>query len=235
MTVRVYRVRRAQITGKARHKVSVVDANSAIGIKIPKLEELANTRTENQRGQNQEVEKPINGRASGYWTWRPPSVPQLSLEDSHPLSRAEIETNAPYQPFHSDPRVNLFVHSSCITPSKSQMRTGSVILHTPETAGTPERWVFGNEIPATKLNLHLSTYESFDDGGDGGQASQIYRQTTTEGDGENEQIVSTTKPRKGKRGNASASLSGGSGGLDDAEELDFEDDVEFLDYATDRV
>jgi len=234
MTVRVYRVRRTQATGKARHKVSVVDANSAIGIKIPKLEQLANTRTENQRGQNQEVEKPINGRVSGYWTWRPPSIPQLSFEDSHPLSRAEIETNAPYQPFHSDPRVNLFVHSSSLMPSELQISTTSVILHAPGTPATPERWVFGNEIPAMKLNLHLSTYETFDDGGDGGQASQIYRQTTTEGDGENEQIVSTTKPRKGKRGNTSASLSGGNSGLDDTE-LDFEDDVEFLDYATDRV
>jgi hypothetical protein len=162
-------------------------------------------------------------------------IPQLPLEDSHPLSRAEIETNAPYQPFHSDHRVNLFVHSSSITSSESQIRTAFVIHHAPGTAATSERWVFGNEIPATKLNLHLSTYETFDDGGDGGQASQIYRQTTTEGDGENEQIVSTTKPRKGKRGNASASLSGGNGGMDDAEELDFEDDVEFLDYATDRV
>ena len=193
------------------------------------------TRTENPRGQNQEVEKPINGRVSGYWTWSPPSIPQLSLEDSHPLARAEIETNAPYQPFHSDHRVNLFVHSSGILPSECQIRTASVILHPPETAATPQRWVFGNEIPATKLNLHLSTYETFDDGGEGGQASQIYRQTTTEGDGENEQIVSTTKPRKSKRGNASTSPSGGSGGLEDGEELDFEDNVEFLDYATDRV
>jgi hypothetical protein len=158
----------------------------------------------------------------------------LSFEDSHPLSRAEIETNAPYQPFHSDPRVNLFVHSSGITLSERQISTASVILHAPGTPSPHERWVFGNEIPATKLNLHLSTYETFDDDGDGGQASQIYRRTTTEGDGENEQIVSTTKPRKGKRGNASASLSGGNSGLDDTE-LDFEDDVEFLDYATDRV
>jgi WD40 repeat protein len=234
MAISTYRVRRAQATGKGRQKVTVVDANSATSTKLPKLAELASISTEKQRGQSEGLEERMDGTVSCYWTSRP-TAPKLLLEDSHPLSRAEIETNAPYQPFHSDRRVNLFVHSSGIALSESQIPTASVIFHGAYTPLTPEKWVFGNELPATKLNLRSSTYDTFDECGEGDPAAQIYRQTTTEGDGENEQIVSTTKPRKGKRGNASASMLGGNGGLEDAEELDFEDDVEFLDYATDRV
>jgi hypothetical protein len=235
MVVRVYRVRRAQATGKGRQSVSVVDANSAISMKLPKLGELANISTEKQGRKGEGPEERLDGTVSGYWTSRSSTAPNLSLEDFHPLSRAEIETNAPYQPFHSDRRVSLFVHSASIILSESQIPTASVIFHGADTPITPEKWVFGNELPATKLHLRSSTYDTFDEGGEGDPAAQIYRQTTTEGDGENEQIVSTTKPRKGKRGNASVSMSGANGGLEDAEELDFEDDVEFLDYATDRV
>ena len=235
MALKVYHVRRAQATGKGRQKVSVVDANSVISITLPKLGALASFSIEKQKGQGEFLEEQIDAAMSGYWTLRSPTAPKPSIEDSHPLSHAEIETNAPYQPFHSDRRVNLFVHSASTTLSESQIRTASVIFHASETPVTPDKWVFGDELPATKLTLRSSVYDKFDEGGDGDLAAQIYRQTTTEGDGENEQIVSTTKPRKGKRGNASASLSGGNGGMEDAEELDFEDDVEFLDYATDRV
>ena len=234
MVVRVYRVRRTQTRGRGRQKVSVVDANSATAIKLPKLGDLVKFSAEKQARLRQD-EEAASGIVSGYWILRPLTLPKTSLEDYHPLSRAEIETNAPYQPFHSDRRVNLFVSSAGITLSESQIPTASVIFHAANTPITPEKWVFGNELPCTKLNLRPSTYDIFDEGGEGEAAAQIYRQTTTEGDGENEQIVSTTKPRKGKRGIASASTSGSTGGLEDAEELDFEDDVEFLDYATDRV
>ena len=234
MVVRMYRVRRAQAAGKGRQKVSVVDANSATSMKLPKLDELASISAEKQKVRGESSEERLDGTMFGYWTLRLPPAPKLSLEDSHPLSRAEIDTNAPYQPFHSDPRVHLFVHSTDITLSESQMPTASVIFRGVDTPITPDKWVFGNELPATKLNLRSSTYETFEEGGEGDLAAQIYRQTTTEGVGENEQIVSTTRPRKGRRGNASASMSG-NGGLEETEELDFEDDVEFLDYATDRV
>jgi hypothetical protein len=234
MLVRSYTVRRAQATGKGRQDVSVVDANGAISMKLPKLGELASISKEKQNRQGEGLEERIEGTVSGYWMSRS-SVATASLEDAHPLSRAEIETNAPYQPFHSDRRVNLFVHSTDETLSESQIPTASVIFHGANDAVSPDKWVFGNVLPTTKVNLRSSSYDNFDESGEGDPATQIYRQTTMEGDGENEQIVSTTKPRKGKRGNASASLSGGNGGLEDADELDFEDDVEILDYATDRV
>jgi hypothetical protein len=234
MVVRSYSVRRAQATGKGRQDVSIVDTSGAISTKLPKLGELASISTEKQKRQGDGLEERIEGMVAGYWMSRS-SVAKASLEDAHPLSRAEIETNAPYQPFHSDRRVNLFLHSAGETLSDSQIPTASVIFLGASDPASPEKWVFGNELPATKVNLRSSSYDHFDEGAEGDPATQIYRQTTMEGDGENEQIVSTTKPRKGKRGNASASLSGGNGGLEDADELDFEDDVEILDYATDRV
>ena len=243
--VKVYRVRRAPAAGRGRQTASVVDANSAVSVKLPTLGELVDYSTEKQNAQDVDMEKRVDGTLSGYWTLKLATAPHMSFGDSHPLSRAEIETNAPYQPFHSDRRVNLFVSPASITPSDSQNPTGSVIFHASESPTSEDKWVFGNELPATKLNLRPSTYDTFDEGGGDGDpaAAGIYRQTTKEGDGEHEQIVSTTKPRKGRRGNPnSSSISGGGGGgggngrlEDDAEELDFEDDVEFLDYASDRV
>jgi hypothetical protein len=234
MVVRCYTVRRAQAAGKGRQDVSVVDANGAISMKLPTLGELASISTEKQKRQGEGPEERIESTVSGYWMSRP-AVAKVSLEDTHPLSRAEIETNAPYQPFHSDRRVNLFVCSADETSSDSQIPAASVIFLGADNTVSPEKWVFGNALPTTKVHLRSSSYDNFDEGGECDPATQIYRQTTMEGNGENEQIVSTTKPRKGKRGNTSASLSRGHGCLEDADELDFEDDVEILDYATDRV
>lgn len=65
-----------------------------------------------------------------------------SPDQTHPLSYAEIETHAPYQPFHSDERVQFHVYDE-----------DSVPLDT----GGP--WIFGEDMAATRLTKRKVTLD----------------------------------------------------------------------------
>src|SRR5699024_10106393 len=81
------------------------------------------------------------------------SNPQSSAASKlkrQPLSQAEIETNVPYQPFHTDQRVNLYI----ISPESEETD--------PMVSNPTSQWVFGDEISMTKLHVR-----QFSSGGDG--------------------------------------------------------------------
>lgn len=237
-SVRLYRVRRTFVKGQ-RQNQSVVDSKDIGNIKIPGVGQLTSIGSTKQTGETDD------GSLQGYWKLRPAISSKARLEDSHPLSHAEIETNAPYQPFHSDRRVSLSIFSTEKSLSESEMPTASAIFGTPSTTAhfitspsTSEQWVFGNDIPTTRLNVRSSSsYDDNEEGDDDTIVSSVYRRTTMEGEGAGEQIVSTTKTKKNRKGATSASLvAGGRGNLgEDEDDEFFEDDMEVLDYAGDRV
>ncbi|KAL3481159.1 hypothetical protein BJX99DRAFT_243804 [Aspergillus californicus] len=151
--------------------------------------------------------------------------PRLSVSSklkSQPLSQAELETNAPYQPFHTDQRVNLFTYSETIGVDGSA---------TPVPNG---QWVFGGGMPMSKLHIRRVSAGSEDDDRDdpvhehqpglgGGMENLISMGNST---GNVEEVVITT--RRKKRHSLSQHPTGGEDGF-------FEDDCEVLDFAADRV
>lgn len=141
-----------------------------------------------------------------------------------PLSQAEIETNTPYQPFHTDQRVSLHVFA--------------VEANDPTDPTSPApggQWVFGNDMPTTKV--HVMSYNNSGDepGENGDENGAIHGHSFgAGGDMENlitlgnstgnvEEVVITTRRKK----KHSTPLK-----TDDGF---FEDDCEVLDFARDRV
>lgn len=136
-----------------------------------------------------------------------------------PLSQAEIETNTPYQPFHTDQRVSLHVFST---------QTG---------ASVPSgQWVFGNDMPTTKVHIRSYSNNGSDSNGDdedesaavhghslgaGGDMENLI--TLGNSTGNVEEVVITTRRKK----KHSTPLK--------ADDGFFEDDCEVLDFARDRV
>ncbi|KAI9724834.1 MAG: hypothetical protein M1812_000110 [Candelaria pacifica] len=159
-------------------------------------------------------------KATGYWALRRITEPATrTIRDSpHPLSYAEIETNPPYQPFHTDRRINLFVYQSNRLEDSS--RSAGDAHHVLDS--TP--WVFGEDIPTRKLHINPPTLddETDDSGVEGGMVTTTQNlMKLRDGDEEVEQVVVTTRRRRGRLGGE--------------EEGFFEDDCEVLDFAEDRV
>lgn len=146
----------------------------------------------------------------GYWSLQttPTDVRKSNKPTPHPLSFAEIETNPPYQPFHTDPRVKLFVYDD--------------LQPIPATNTTP--WAFGEHIPATKVDLGSAMLDNDDGENNGDETGQEMENVTTfrkRGNHELEEVVVTTRRKRG------------TGVVDEGEF--FEDDCEVVDFAADRV
>ncbi|OBT54361.1 hypothetical protein VE04_05508 [Pseudogymnoascus sp. 24MN13] len=166
---------------------------------------------------------------------RPTSLPAggpiLGTESSIP--HAEIESNAPYQPFHTDPRVTLFAYSEVshqlLSPTTSALFSPPLST---EKANRPsgQPWVFGGPIHAA--NLHVGKEHSDEDALMSSEyhralpAESMERVTTRIPDDLSEPIVSTTRRRKSSRTTSD---------LPDDEEGFFEDDCTVIDFASNRV
>ena len=179
----------------------------------------------------------------GYWARMPSNITAQTPRLTHPLSFAEIESNAPYQPFHSDPRVTLSIYAEGATLEESHYPTVSTILGSSEPASAPGEQptpdasalrVFGLDVLTVRLNLQ--SYQHGEDDDPAGK-SVIYRETTTApvktraNEAGVEQIVTTTRRRKANR--LVGTVAEAEMGTD--EEGFFEDDCDVLDFAEDRV
>ncbi|KAK4123863.1 hypothetical protein N657DRAFT_431016 [Parathielavia appendiculata] len=174
-----------------------------------------------------------------------PRVYDHSAESSIP--QAEIESSAPYQPFHTDRRVALFE----LGPSQQDVDVTTLVATASLEETSPEHtsrrkktsrqaqirgtsaskssaaWAFGQPIQATKLDMglpHLLDDASFNlplDASRALPASAMERILQRTGD-DDAQIVVTTRRRRGAA---------------PAQEDDgfFEDDCEVLDFADQRV
>ncbi|GAM37823.1 hypothetical protein TCE0_033f08067 [Talaromyces pinophilus] len=162
---------------------------------------------------------PADGHINGSWTL-PSHVPHSSSASkmkSQPLSQAEIETNTPYQPFHTDRRVNLHVFTD----------SASVSGH----AQGP--WVFGNDIPTQRL--HVRPINQSDE-----EEEEVMDRLRGAPEMENlirlgnstdqvEEVVITTRRKKRHADVPSVASPGDDdGGF-------FENDCDILDFARDRV
>lgn len=155
--------------------------------------------------------------AVSFWLPQPsrPS-PQRTNLDIHPLSYAEIETNAPYQPFHTDRRVNLFIYDDNDTISTD-----------PHHLHDSSPWVFGQSIPTTQITVGSACHDEDDAAVTGpGLMENEFRMEGNLEEGEGI-VTSITRRKKNRKGE------GGEVGMDDGEF--FEDDLAIVNYSDDRV
>jgi hypothetical protein len=156
------------------------------------------------------------------------------------IPQAEIESSAPYQPFHTDRRVGLYeTEPSQQGPDITSLMAATSLEETSPEPSTgrkkgqkpnqtqSDQWVFGEPIQATKLDLGLPSLPEDDsfsiplDSSRALPASAMERILQRTGD-DDAQIVVTTRRR---RGTAPAKDDDGF----------FEDDCEVLDFADQRV
>lgn len=211
-TVRVHNIRQ-NTDAKARQRRPSVVADRPAEFSLPKGRPPTQYGTSDNPRQSAEA----STSSSSYWLPQPSRpTSRRSHLDGHPLSYAEIETNAPYQPFHTDRRVNLFVYDEEGVASSHPCHPD---------ASTP--WGFGEAIPATKISAGSADHD--EEEGNAAAAGKVESKVRMEGNVEDGQrIVSTTTWRKkSKKGE------GVETGADEGEF--FEDDCEVLDYAEDRV
>ncbi|KAI5294619.1 hypothetical protein KEM52_003593 [Ascosphaera acerosa] len=163
---------------------------------------------------------------TGFW-----SLPSRAASHSdrsckaqpQPLSQAELDSNAPYLPFHTDRRVSLRVYKYSPQPGDGGGAVGG------GEAGAP--WVFGGPIPSFKLTVcsPLSDEEGQEDGPLSDMENHVSTDVTV---GDRPQVVVTTRRKRRDRVNDSQLTARGQA---PEEEGFFEDDCEVLDFAEDRV
>jgi hypothetical protein len=173
--------------------------------------------------------------------------PRITSQDGSlagAIPQAEIESSAPYQPFHTDRRVTiceysqgaaaqvetvtmLMANSSMDDKTLSKKKKKSASSAPPQEAcAAPETslWAFGQDIAVVRRDPGLAVDSSQDIGGADDHralpASAIERVMQYDNQ---EQIVVTTRRRRGARQS------------DPDEDGFFEDDCEVLDFADQRV
>lgn len=162
---------------------------------------------------------------------RKPALPvDLSMDASIP--QAEIESSAPYQPFHTDRRITLCEYSGDAPPFDTD--TLAAALDDSDVEGRHKKkkskkqakktdaslWTFGQDIPVVTLDLGLPP--ALDDDSPEDEALPPSAMERVMQYGDQEQIVVTTRKRRSARQG------------DDGDGF-FEDDCEVLDFADQRV
>ncbi|CEL06202.1 hypothetical protein ASPCAL07309 [Aspergillus calidoustus] len=212
---RLYRIKRSMLSNKSRQPQSVIGSKE-LEFRLPSnlsspCGPMGISNFNPELTVHASLALPSNNS-------RPSASTKLKCQ---PLSQAELETNAPYQPFHTDQRVNLFTYSETGEAGGS---TGPV---------PTGQWVFGDSIPMSKLHVRRISTGSEDDGLDvahehqqgfsGGIENLISLGNSTNNV---EEVVITT--RRKKKHSLSQHQASGEDGF-------FEDDCEVLDFAVDRV
>lgn len=185
---------------RQRQMISVFDARKAVSSKLPKATDLtgdhlyrsAHARTNDET----EPEAP-----SGFWKHR--ALKGEALKTPHPLASAEIETTAPYQPFHTDHRVTISLIEGHQSPSESHIaRQGSEYA---------KKWVFGGEIrfhgilsSATNKVLKHDDFEAYHEAEVPVDIPSLGTTPVGALDEAVGHVVSNAKKRKGKKGKAHA-------------------------------
>ncbi|KAB8074138.1 hypothetical protein BDV29DRAFT_174039, partial [Aspergillus leporis] len=195
---RLYRVRRAMSTQKTRQLQSVVGGKEIEFRLPPNLQTPCGPMPVTTFNAESVVRASLALPSSNP---RPSPASKLKCQ---PLSQAEIETNAPYQPFHTDQRVSLYVYPEMgSTDDSIFMPTG--------------QWAFGEGLPMTRIHVR-----PFSAGGDEDDETLHEHQPGSGGEMENlislgnstghpEEVVITTRRKKR---HTSLLPSAGSGGDD---------------------
>lgn len=212
---RLYKIRKSPLSQN-----STKPNSPAVGSKIMEIELPSDAQVATES--DEPIVLPEEDTSKGFWSvaHNLHSHRGASKMKSPPLSKAEIEANAPFQPFHTDRRVSLMVYSA-EDESKRNIPTGD--------------WTFGEDIPAIRLNVGPTSHsDDEDDDAAVGRNSSAGRMENLISlgnvDGRVEHVVITTRRKKRQTPYATTTN-------DAAVEEDgfFEDDCEILDFARDRV
>ncbi|KAK7735916.1 hypothetical protein SLS53_007294 [Cytospora paraplurivora] len=185
-----------------------------------------------------------------------PKLLSRNVDAESSIPQAEIESSAPYQPFHTDRRVTLYEHvaEQAAVAAAPQMPTVSVLLADTHLDDNPDRpsprrkrkaatavepangtggaWAFGQPIDTNRLSTahrHIIEEEAFSMSTDDMRAlpqSAMERSVLHQHREDEEDQIVVTTRRR--RGG------GRHGDLDDEDGF-FEDDCEVLDFADQRV
>lgn len=169
---------------------------------------------------------------------------QVDLSAEASIPQAEIESSAPYQPFHTDRRVSLYEYgaqSAALPPSLVALMADTTLedqatpkqkkrqqrlrtQHTPVETDSSQPWAFGQPLNLVKLDTgHHSISEDEFNISDDHRALPLSSMERVMHRGENgDEIVVTTRRRRGARH------------MEDEDGF-FEDDCEVLDFADQRV
>ncbi|XP_044724203.1 uncharacterized protein HRG_02099 [Hirsutella rhossiliensis] len=140
------------------------------------------------------------------------------------IPQAEIESSAPYQPFHTDRRVVFCGLEEQASSKKKKRRPQMAGSPEPGDTATSSLWAFGQDIPAVSLSMGLPSSPDDDEAGpDDHLALPQSAMERVMQYADEEQIVVTTRRRRGARPG------------DTDEDGFFEDDCEVLDFADQRV
>ncbi|KAJ3563756.1 hypothetical protein NPX13_g8085 [Xylaria arbuscula] len=167
-----------------------------------------------------------------------PQPDDLDHSPEAAIPQAEIESNAPYQPFHTDRRVSLNFYSavgsedgvsSSISHLEAMTLNDDMNSAKRREAGTAasRAWAFGQPISTAKLDLGLPVmmHEEISNSIDDHRALPVSAmERVLQVGGSDEHIVVTTRRRRG-----------GNRATDVDEDGFFEDDCEVLDFADQRV
>lgn len=207
--IRIHRIGKSTNQKPGKRRPSVVGSKP---VELSVTDSLEGS-VRSQRGtKSQQGDKSASPSPYGFWHAhsRPRSAQRLEGTSLH--SQAEIETNAPYQPFHTDRRVNFYIYSSDEHLDPHHL-----------SDSTP--WVFGEAIPTIRMSAGAANSDDADDDDETQPPGQIENHISVQGnEREGQQIVITTRRRKTPK------MEPGEGG----EEI-FEDDCEVVDFADERV
>jgi hypothetical protein len=184
--VRIYNVRQSNLVTAGRRRPSVVGARPS-DIKIPAIASQASSVPNALAARSG-----LTNSLAGFWYGPTADVSQTKRlqQAPHPLSFAEIETSAPYQPIHTNAQFNLNVYTD--DPVK--------FLHLEDD----EPWVFGENIPSTQIT-YGAAFNTTEDGllAEGEEAGGIETVISMGNDAEGRQkAIVTTQKRKDKRGDS---------------------------------
>ena len=203
--IRIYRTGHSTNQKPGKRRPSVV-GNKPIELSI------ASALKSSARGQQaQQADRPRTA-LRGFWQ-APFARPTQRVDDSSLHSQAEIDTNAPYQPFHTDRRVNIHVYTDDV-PSLAGYGVGD---------DTP--WAFGEMISTIRTSAGAAVSDDTDDP-DLPQQGPIENHVSVQGSEKAQQIVITTRRRKVPKTDRSE---------EGADAEIFEDDCEVVDFADERV
>ncbi|KXJ97602.1 hypothetical protein Micbo1qcDRAFT_130431 [Microdochium bolleyi] len=155
----------------------------------------------------------------------------LGLESSIP--QAEIESSAPYQPFHTDKRVALFEYDGqAARTATRQAGQDKSKKDRKALSGASSPWAFGQSISGVKVSIRLPVPvddESVSGSIEDHRALPAYAMERVMQVGENEEqiVVTTRRRRHGNRGAAATDMG--------EEDEFFEDELEVIDFADQRV
>ncbi|RMZ90454.1 hypothetical protein DV736_g2301, partial [Chaetothyriales sp. CBS 134916] len=212
--VRSYTIRKTNPRERQANTVSVFSGDRPVGIRFP-----TNTAAASQ------ADAPSASGSAGLWKLQS-GTRRVAEALTAPLGQAEIETSAPYQPFHSDLRITMsvftqgrFAASAILSPPNSD-----------QAAVDGDKWAFGADIPTAQLRLGHVQKDDYDLA-----TATMYRETTSvpAGGNDTEQIISTTTTRRARRPMHDCTPGSAPDDVEDDEGNVLEDDS-VLNFATGR-